>query len=53
MHAYTIMNFVPDGQGGGDITVRNPHGGDGTEGTVTIPLEKFMKNFSFVVVGQR
>jgi hypothetical protein len=47
-HAYTITNFVPDGKGGGMITIRNPWGGpaDSTSGTITIPLDKFMKNFA-------
>lgn len=51
-HAYTITNFVPDGKGGGMVTIRNPWGGtDGTtSGTITIPLEKFMKNFSDVAI---
>jgi hypothetical protein len=51
-HAYTIMAFAPDGRGGGEVTVRNPHAGDGLEGTVTISLDKFIENFSLVVIGQ-
>lgn len=49
-HAYTITGFVPDGNGGGRITIRNPWGGkDGTtDGTITVSLGKFMKNFSEV-----
>jgi hypothetical protein len=51
-HAYTITGFVPDGKGGGMVTIRNPWGGDNgtTDGTITIPLEKFMSNFSDVSI---
>jgi hypothetical protein len=49
-HAYSVTNFVPDGKGGGQITIRNPWGQDAgkesTRGTITMPLDKFMKNFS-------
>jgi hypothetical protein len=47
-HAYSITGFTPDGKGGGMVTIRNPWGGQNgtTDGTITIPLDKFMKNFS-------
>ena len=47
-HAYSIVGFKPDGKGGGMVTIRNPWGGadNTTDGTITIPLDKFMKNFS-------
>ena len=49
-HAYSVTNFVADGKGGGQITIRNPWGQDAgkesTRGTITMPLDKFMKNFS-------
>lgn len=53
-HAYSITGFQPDGKGGGMITIRNPWGGkdDTTDGTISIPLEKFMKNFSDITFQQ-
>lgn len=49
-HAYSITGFKPDGKGGGMVTIRNPWGGkDGTtDGTITVPLATFLKNFSDV-----
>lgn len=49
-HAYSIVGFSPDGKGGGMVTIRNPWGGqDGTtSGKISIPLRKFMQNFSDV-----
>lgn len=51
-HVYTITEFKPDGKGGGTLTIRNPWGGqDGTpDGTITISMEQFMKNFSGVAI---
>lgn len=53
-HAYTITGFVPDGKGGGMVTIRNPWGGaDGTtNGTITVPLDKFISNFSDITYEQ-
>lgn len=49
-HVYSVTNFAPDGNGGGQITIRNPWGKDAgkesTRGTITMSLDKFMKNFS-------
>lgn len=52
MHAYSITNFEAAGRGGGNVTIRNPHGGTDLEGYTTLSLEKFISNFSFVYVGQ-
>jgi hypothetical protein len=51
-HAYSITAFAPDGHGGGLVTVRNPWGGrEGTTaGKISIPLAKFMQNFSEVTI---
>jgi Ca2+-binding EF-hand superfamily protein len=47
-HEYTITGFTPDGHGGGTVTIRNPWGGDANtpEGTISIPLDVYLKNFS-------
>ena len=47
-HVYSVLGFKPDGYGSGLVTVRNPFGdGKGTtDGTITIPLKKFLNNFS-------
>jgi hypothetical protein len=49
-HAYTITGFKPDGHGGGTVTIRNPWGGgeNSTEGTISIPLDVYLKNFTQV-----
>lgn len=54
-HAYSITGFVPDGKGGGMVTIRNPWGGaeGSTYGTITVPLEKFIKNFSQIIFEYR
>ncbi|HEY9786273.1 MAG TPA: C2 family cysteine protease [Candidatus Obscuribacterales bacterium] len=47
-HSYTVVGFKPDGNGGGTVIIRNPWGGaDGTtSGTIEMPLDKFVRNFS-------
>lgn len=47
-HAYSIIDFQPDGNGSGLITVRNPWGqnNNSTGGTTQITLEQFQANFS-------
>jgi YD repeat-containing protein len=47
-HAYAILNFDPNGPGGGQITVRNPWGlkDHTTGGVITITLDQFVRNFS-------
>ena len=54
-HAYSITGFVPDGKGGGSVTIRNPWAGENgtTHGTITVPLETFMKNFSQIIFEDR
>ncbi|MBX9569748.1 MAG: hypothetical protein K2X77_12700 [Candidatus Obscuribacterales bacterium] len=54
-HAYSVTGFKPDGKGGGMVTIRNPWAGeDGTtQGTISIPLEKFIKNFSQIIFEYR
>lgn len=49
-HAYSIIDFEPDGQGGGMVTVRNPWGQNdsSTSGTTRISLQQFQNNFSDV-----
>lgn len=49
-HAYSIIDFDPNGPDGGTVTVRNPWGGadDTTDGTKKISLRDFRKNFSDV-----
>ena len=49
-HEYTITGFTPDGHGGGTVTIRNPWGGSANspEGTISIPLDVYLKNFSDV-----
>lgn len=50
-HVYSILDFKPDGNGSGSVTIRNPWGdGQGTDGTITIPLKKFLKNFNHVAI---
>ncbi len=53
-HVYSVTDYVADGQGSGQVTVRNPWGGkDGTTaGTFTMPLERFMKDFTTVSIEQ-
>jgi hypothetical protein len=47
-HAYSIVGFEPDGNGGGHVIVRNPWGGanDSPEGTKRISLDEFRENFT-------
>lgn len=47
-HEYSITGFAPDGHGSGMVEIRNPWGGtkDTPDGTIQIPLDKFMRNFS-------
>ncbi len=54
-HAYSITAFKPDGKGGGVVTIRNPWGGEhgSTSGTIDVPLDKFMKNFSAYSIQNR
>lgn len=54
-HAYSITGFQPDGKGGGMVTIRNPWAGENgtTYGTISIPLEKFIKNFSQIIFEYR
>lgn len=54
-HAYSITAFKPDGKGGGIVTIRNPWGGEKgtTSGTIDVPLNKFMKNFSAYSIQNR
>ncbi|MBS2007896.1 MAG: hypothetical protein JST01_12700 [Cyanobacteria bacterium SZAS TMP-1] len=51
-HEYSITGFTPDGKGGGKVIVRNPWGGaDNTpNGTIEVPIEKFMTNFGDVSI---
>lgn len=46
-HAFSIVGFTPDDKNGGTVTIRNPWGGkdNSTSGTISIPLNVFMKNF--------
>jgi hypothetical protein len=53
-HAYSITGFESDGNGGGLVTIRNPwNHGQGTGGTIKIPLSVFMKNFGDIQVERR
>jgi hypothetical protein len=53
-HAYSITGFESDGNGGGMVTIRNPwNHGQGTGGTIKIPLSVFMKNFGDIQVERR
>ena len=46
-HAYSIIDFKPDGNKGGNVTIRNPWaGGDGVHGKITISIAQFRKNFT-------
>jgi hypothetical protein len=51
-HAYTVTGIKLTGPNDGTVTIRNPAGGlDGTVyGTMTIPLEMFMRNFNYVTI---
>jgi hypothetical protein len=51
-HAYSIIGFQPDGNGGGTVTVRNPWG-DGVDtprGVMQLSLEEFQRNFTHIYV---
>ncbi len=51
MHEFTVLGFTPNAHGG-DLVLRNPWAGkDGTtEGTITISLDTYMKNFGGLTV---
>ncbi|MBX9720958.1 MAG: hypothetical protein K2X81_06170, partial [Candidatus Obscuribacterales bacterium] len=54
-HAYTITNFVADNRGGGQVSIRNPHAGadNSPDGNITIPVDKFVKNFSRYTIARK
>jgi hypothetical protein len=47
-HAFSVLGFRPDNEGGGFVTVRSPHGhgANNLDGTITISFEEFKRNFS-------
>jgi hypothetical protein len=49
-HCYSITDFKADGNGGGQVTVRNPWGGANgtTSGELTLPIDKFIKQFDYL-----
>ena len=53
LHEFAILGFTPDSHGG-KVLIRNPWGlkNGTTEGTISMSLEKYMKNFGDVTVQQ-
>lgn len=49
-HSYTVVGFDPNGPDGGTVIIRNPHGGEGKEGTIAVPMKTYMKNFNQITV---
>ncbi len=49
-HSYTVVGFDPNGPDGGTVIIRNPHGGEGKEGTIAVPMKQYMKNFNQITV---
>jgi hypothetical protein len=52
LHAYSITGFAPDRRGGGLLTIRNPWalGNNTADGTITLPLDKLMSNFTSLTI---
>lgn len=44
-HAYSVLGYREDGKGGQFVTVRNPWGGEGKDGTSEMTVEEFTKTF--------
>lgn len=44
-HAYSVLGYREDGNGGKFVTVRNPWGGEGKDGTSEMTVEEFTKTF--------
>ncbi len=49
-HSYTVVGFDPSGPDGGTVIIRNPHGGEGKEGEIRVPMKQYMKNFNQITV---
>lgn len=46
-HAFSVVDFRPDGNKSGSVTIRNPWAkGEGVNGKITISLAQFRKNFT-------
>ena len=44
-HAYSVVGYREDGQGHRFVTVRNPWGGSGKDGTSEVSIEEFKRTF--------
>lgn len=49
-HAYSVLGYREDGKGGQFVTVRNPWGREGKDGTSEMTVEEFTKTFGYYAI---